>query len=261
MTDPELDALVARADAASRDDRLADGMLYRQLADAITALRARAEKADERARNCAVASLGWENRYNLKEADFMRLKVEAEEYARQLVDAEAHNARLREALVEIEALPGVVGMPIETEEASALGQQVEHAKEIARLAAVLARAAPSQSDAEAVTRLIDAFSRWFDHGQKPTADTKYRRDFDEAKAAILARMRPVPDELINALATLFHGYCRLDAGDQKFRMVVSPDWTWEGRHPNDCVKAWAVVHAAVYPDVDAMLAQAEKEAR
>jgi hypothetical protein len=59
----------------------------------------------ERKRLCAIASLQWENRSNLKEADFMRLKVEAEDLAREAVEAEARaeaaEARekgLREAL-------------------------------------------------------------------------------------------------------------------------------------------------------------------
>lgn len=98
--------------------------------------------------------------------------------------------------------------------------------------------------------------------QYPVTDTylhkhleRMARDCRRAWDARLAASR-VPDELMAALATLFHGYCRLEDGEQKFSMVVPPDWTWQGRHPHDCVKAWSVVQRTVYPDPDAMLAAA-----
>ena len=117
------------------------------------------------------------------------------------------------------------------------------------IAAWNTRPAPSPSDVETEALLLDYDKALIVAARNLDPAALSKPTFAELRSAVLARMRgaAVPDELMSALATLFHGYCRLEDGDQKFAMVVPPDWTWQGRHPSDCVKAWAVVCDTVYP--------------
>jgi hypothetical protein len=71
---------------------------------------------------------------------------------------------------------------------------------------------------------------------------------DGSVARLRAVPQGVPNKLMAALATVFHGYCTLEDGDQKFAMRISPDWTWQHRHPSECVRAWGVIRDVVYPD-------------
>lgn len=74
-------------------------------AKSITTLRAQLADAQERARNCAVASLGWENRANIAAQDWanaeaarMKQHVELEDTHRELATAETRVAELEAAL-------------------------------------------------------------------------------------------------------------------------------------------------------------------
>lgn len=69
-------------------------------------------------------------------------------------------------------------------------------------------------------------------------------------AALFARLAAsrVPDELMAALATLFHGYCRLEDTGLKFTMQVGPEpYLQIGIDPHAHVKAWRVIHDTLYP--------------
>ena len=69
----------------------------------------------------------------------------------------------------------------------------------------------------------------------------------EYALARLAASR-VPDELMAALATLFHGYCRLEDTGLKFTMQVGPEpYLQIGIDPHAHVKAWRVIHDTLYP--------------
>ena len=68
--------------------------------------------------------------------------------------------------------------------------------------------------------------------------------------AALARLAAcrVPDELMAAIATLFHGYCRLEDTGLKFTMQVGPEpYLQIGIDPHAHVKAWRVIHDTLYP--------------
>lgn len=89
------------------------------------------------------------------------------------------------------------------------------------------------------------------------------KEYVASRNAVLARMgrrAVVPDDLMGALSTIFSGYCRKEDGPQKFTMWISPDWHWIGRDPAECVKAWEVVHDAIYSPIRALAANRAAEA-
>ena len=99
LMDAALEAMALYVRSPQEDDPQTLAYLARKKED----LRRHIAWLAERARNCAVASLGWENRWALKEAERMELGVQLEDAERKCAEAEARAEAAEAALAALEA--------------------------------------------------------------------------------------------------------------------------------------------------------------